>query len=154
MLDPDAYFHVKARAGARDVVDFIQPVDYTRLAEKCLQLGSKIVVIKAAHRGVYVRTGNLENNEDFGAAPSRDKKNWSNRELWCPAFRIQKIASATGSGDSAIAGFLAAYLKGNPIEKALKYANCVGFQNLHELDAVSGIKNWDQTSAMLERTAI
>ena len=151
MLDPDQYFQVKAQAGARDIVDFIDPGDYTWLAEKCLQLGSKIVVIKAAHRGVYVRTGNLENREDLEAAPPRDRKNWSNRELWCPAFRIDKIASATGSGDSAIAGFLSAYLKGKSLEKALKYANCVGFQNLHELDAVSGIKEWDQTTTMLEK---
>ncbi|MBN2235929.1 MAG: carbohydrate kinase family protein, partial [Bacteroidales bacterium] len=79
-----------------------------------------------------------------------DLNNWSNRELWCPAFRIEKIASATGSGDSAIAGFLAAYIQGYPIEQSLKYSNCVGFQNLHELDAVSGIKSWEQTSAMLE----
>ena len=69
---------------------------------------------------------------------------------WCPAFAIETIASATGSGDSSIAGFLAALFRGNSIEKTLKYANCVGNQNLHVLDAVSGIKNWDETTAMVE----
>ncbi|UCE06482.1 MAG: carbohydrate kinase family protein [bacterium] len=150
MLDPEQYFAVKTQAGTKDVVDFINPKDYTRLAEKCLQLGSKIVVIKAAHRGVYILTDDLNNKKNLGAAPPKDTANWSNRELWCPAFRIDNIASATGSGDSAIAGFLTAYVKGYSIEEALKYANCVGYQNLHELDAVSGIKDWEQTSTMLE----
>jgi len=151
MLDPGKYFQVKDRAGARDIVDFIEPADYTRLAGQCLQLGCRMVVIKAAYRGVYILTGNFKKRDDWGVVPPGNRKNWSNRELWCPAFRIENIASATGSGDSAIAGFLAAYIKGCSIEQSLKYANCVGFQNLHELDAVSGIKNWDQTSAMLEK---
>ena len=150
MLDPEKYFKIKATAGNKDVVDFIGAEDYTRLAEQCLQLGSKIVVIKAAHRGVYILTDYLEKRRDLGAALPKDLQNWSNRELWCPAFRVEKIASATGSGDSAIAGFLAAYLKGLSIEQTLKYANCVGYQNLHELDAVSGIKDWNETSKMLE----
>jgi len=150
MLDPEKYFPVKDKAGSRDVVDFIDPKNYTRLAKTCQQLGAKIVVIKAAHRGVYVLTDDLQTRQDLGAVPPKDRKNWSNRELWCPAFRVEKIASATGSGDSAIAGFLAAYIKGYSIEKALKYANCVGYQNLHELDAVSGIKNWNQTSIMVD----
>lgn len=150
MLDPEKYFKIKATAGSKDVVDFIEPKDYTRLAEQCLQLGSKIVVIKAAHRGVYILTGNLEASQDLGAASPKGRNNWSNRELWCPAFRVEKIASATGSGDSAIAGFLSAFIKGCSIEQTLKYANCVGYQNLHELDAVSGIKDWDETSTMLE----
>lgn len=154
MLDPERYFKVKDQAGTKDIVDFINPEDYSRLAEQCIDLGSKIVALKTAHRGIYILTGDLENSDNLGAIPPKDRKNWSNRELWCPAFRIDKIASATGSGDSAIAGFLAAYIKGYAIEKALKYANCVGFQNLHELDAVSGIKSWEQTTAMFDRNQL
>lgn len=150
MLDPNAYFEVKQRAGARDVVDFIDPKDYCRLATECLALGTKIVLIKSGHRGTYILTRDLNSCQDFGAAPPKDRMNWSQRELWCPAFKIEKIASATGSGDSAIAGFLAAYLRGYSIEKTLHYANCVGYQNLHELDAVSGIKDWQETTEMLE----
>ncbi len=150
MLDPEKYVTVKLLAGTKDVVDFIDSGDYSRLARECIQLGSKIVALKTAHRGFYIQTDDLERQKDLGATPPKDGKNWSNRELWCPAFRVEKIASATGSGDSAIAGFLAAYLKGCSIEKTLKYANCVGYQNLHELDAVSGIKSWGQTTDILE----
>ncbi len=149
MLDPENYFRIKKQAGSKDMVDVIDPADYTRLATQCLQLGSKIVVIKSAHRGVYILTDVLEKIENLGTAPPKDPSNWSRRELWCPAFRVEKIASATGSGDSAIAGFLSAFLKGYPIEQTLKLANCIGYQNLHELDAVSGIRDWKQTTEML-----
>ena len=36
------------------------------------------------------------------------------------------------------------------IEKALKVATCCGLQNVSVLDAVSGIKPWNETLAMLE----
>ena len=71
--------------------------------------------------------------------------------MWCPTFLCRKIASATGSGDSAIAGFLHAYLKGLDLEPSLKIANCLGWQNIQALDAISGIHNWKETQADLRR---
>lgn len=149
MLEPGEYFKSKEKAGSNDMVDYIQPEKYPHLADACLEMGAKIVALKTAHRGFYVKTGDLEKYSDQFAEIEMDCNNWSNRELWCPAFFVPKIASATGSGDSSIAGFLAALLKGESIEKTLKYANCVGFQNLHELDAISGIKNWQETTEMI-----
>jgi hypothetical protein len=32
----------------------------------------------------------------------------------------------------------------------MKYANCIGFQNLHALDALSGIQNWEQATTFIE----
>ena len=149
MLDPEKYFKIKEDAGEKDIIGFIDPEDYTRLAEECLKLGAKIVSLKSANRGFYIMTNELK-QENFKFLEGLDTANWSNRELWCPAFQIEKIASATGSGDSSIAGFLSAFFNGKPIEKALKYANCVGNQNLRELDAVSGIKGWETTTEMVE----
>lgn len=150
MLDPENYLKIKQCAGSKDVIEFIDPVEYSRLARICLDLGAKIVALKAAYRGIYVLTSDLMDDSYFEEILLRQRNNWSSRELWCPAFAIEKIASATGSGDSSIAGFLAAFFRGHSIEKTLKYANCVGNQNLHELDAVSGIKNWDETTTMIE----
>ncbi len=150
MLEPEAYFQVKAKAATRDVVDFISPADFARLGEQCLALGAKVVVLKAAHRGLYTLTAQRERLVGLSTPPG-DLTNWSQRELWCPAFRVDKVASATGSGDSAIAGFLAAYLRGYSIEASLKLANCVGYQNLHELDAVSGIHDWEYTCSLVNQ---
>ena len=149
ILDRDRYFEMKKGAGDRDFIDMIDPGFYSRLARQILEMGCKIVGLKTAHRGVYILTGSSDAVGKVGEVPA-DIENWSNRELWCPAFQVDKIASATGSGDSLIAGFLAAYSRGQTIEKTLKYANCTGFQNLHALDAVSGIRDWTETTRLIE----
>jgi sugar/nucleoside kinase (ribokinase family) len=145
MLDQEKYFQIKKQAGIRDVIDFIEQDDYRRLAKMCLDLGAQMVAFKAAHKGIYFYSGKIQAKNNV----PKNAENWSNRELWSPPFRIEKIASATGSGDSAIAGFLAAIARGKDVEAALNYANCTGYQNLHELDAISGIKSWDETTQML-----
>jgi len=150
MLDREVYFETKQRSGNSDVIDHIEPEIYSHLAHDILDMGTQIVVFKTAHRGYYILTDNVECLERIATGPS-DLENWSNRELWCPAFRVEKIASATGSGDSSIAGFLAGYLNGQSIEKTLKYANCTGYQNLHALDAVSGIRDWTETTRLIQK---
>jgi sugar/nucleoside kinase (ribokinase family) len=78
-----------------------------------------------------------------------DIANWAHRELFEPSFHVAQVASATGSGDSAIAGFLSAYLKGESIESCIKYACAVAAQNVQVLDAVSGVCSWEETTRQL-----
>lgn len=150
MLERDAYVKLKQQAGGKEIIDFIEPPVYSRLAKRLLALGAKIVALKTAHRGFYLRTAPAEQLQNMGTAPPADIENWANREVWCPAFHVPKIGSATGSGDSSIAGFYSGYTRGYTLEKTLKLANCLGFQNLHELDAISGIKTWAETREMVE----
>jgi sugar/nucleoside kinase (ribokinase family) len=79
----------------------------------------------------------------LGAARPGDEAAWTGREVWSPAFRAPEGGSATGSGDSSLAGFLTAFLLGETIETAVACGNALGFQNLHALDAISGIKDWN-----------
>ena len=60
------------------------------------------------------------------------------------------LASATGSGDSAIAGLLSSFLRGDSPERALRYSVATGWENLTQLDAVSGILPWDETTALAD----
>lgn len=66
------------------------------------------------------------------------------------SFYVSNVASATGSGDSSIAGFLAAFLNGKTIEESIRIACAVGGQNVQAFDAISGIKSWDETIAMIQ----
>ena len=58
----------------------------------------------------------------------------------------ETVLPITVHGDSAIAGFLIAFLKGETIEMCLKCACMCGAQNVQVLDAVSGVKKWEQTT--------
>jgi len=150
MNQRDRFFELKKQTGGAEILELLKGPDYTELAETFLAYGSRMVGIKSAHRGWYFKAGSKDKLTGLGPAQPKDLDKWAGRELWCPAFHVPKIASATGSGDSSIAGFLSAYLRGECIERCLQFANCVGFQNLHELDALSGIKTWEETVKMVE----
>ena len=149
MLQPEEFSRMKKEHNNAELIDFITPAQYSRIADELLAMGSKMVALKSGHRGFYIKTGSKESFTSMGAAKPTDPANWANRELWAPAFVVDTFGSATGSGDSAIAGFLSAYLRGLSIEDVLKYATCVGLQNVRVLDAVSGIKTWEETTKMI-----
>jgi sugar/nucleoside kinase (ribokinase family) len=151
MLEREVFLKLKEQHRGSDLLDVLKAEDYSRLAGKLLELGSKMTSLKAGRRGFYFRTQEQHTFKGLGAARPGNPANWSARELWCPAFLCRKVASATGSGDSAIAGFLHAYLKGLDLEPSLKIANCLGWQNIQVLDAISGIHDWKGTQADLRR---
>lgn len=116
------------------------------LGEKLISFGAKIAVIKCGVRGFYIRTNELDG---MGKAKPCDIDNWTKRELFEESFYVPKIAAATGSGDSSIAGFLTAFLNGKSIEETIKIACAVGGQNVQTYDALSGIKTWQETLDMI-----
>ncbi|MCP4644829.1 MAG: carbohydrate kinase family protein [bacterium] len=150
MLDPGAFVARKEEHDHADLIDVIGPDEYAAMADALLAMGPKVVALKSGHKGYYLRTGDDAWLDAHGAAEAASG-NWRNRELWCPAFCVPNLVSATGSGDSSIAGFLAAFLRGLSIETAVKTATCLGWQNLQVLDAVTGILSWDETVAFLDR---
>ena len=129
--------------------DLLLNLDINKLQElgdKLTSMGTKVAVIKCGVRGYYIRTNDLEG---MGKAKPADMENWKNRELYEESFHVEKVAAATGSGDSSIAGFLTAFLKGKSIEETIRIACAVGGQNVQVYDALSGIKTWDETLAMI-----
>ncbi len=150
MLEREEFFKQLEASEDNGLMAQFEGEDLTRLSEKMLELGVKIAAIKCGYRGFYVRTAGKNKLSQVGYALPADLDNWASRELWEPTYHVSEIVSTTGSGDSAIAGFLAAYLRGNTIEMALRYACAVGAQNLQALDAVSGICSWKRTAVQIE----
>ncbi|MBN1436157.1 MAG: carbohydrate kinase family protein [Sedimentisphaerales bacterium] len=150
MLHPQKFLQMKAEHNNAELIDHFTPENYSQIADEILAMGCKMVTLKSGHRGFYIKTTSKDAFDSLGAAQPGDHDNWSNRELWAPAFKPANFGSATGSGDSSIAGFLTAYLRGLKLEQAVKYATCCGLQNVTVLDAVSGIKSWQETTKMLQ----
>ena len=150
MLYPEEFLKMKAEYENADLIDFLTPNKYSSIADEVLSMGAKIVTLKSGHRGFYVKTASQDTFEGLGAAKPADSENWANRELWTPAYVVENFGSATGSGDSSIAGLLSGLLKGLSIEESLKYAACLGYQNVCVLDAVSGIKDFQTTTEMIK----
>jgi sugar/nucleoside kinase (ribokinase family) len=150
MLHPDRFLELKQKHQDAELINVFSAEDYSSLADEVLALGAKMVSLKSGHRGFYLKTAAAESFSGLGAARPAEPENWSARELWAPAFVVSKLASATGSGDSSIAGLLSAFLRGLTIEEGLKVATCCGLQNVLVLDAVSGIHSWEETTDMIK----
>jgi sugar/nucleoside kinase (ribokinase family) len=146
-LQPRQYLQRKEQRGGRELIDHICVEEVTAFADEFLRMGCRIAAIKGGHNGWYLKTGGRERIAGLGRAAPRDPAAWADRELWCPAFWVEQIASSVGSGDCSIAAFLCGLLKDQPIEECLRLANCAGALNLRAMDATSGLPPWEELQA-------
>lgn len=148
ILDREKFLKLRKRAKGKDLLHFFDVEELTRLSNRFLRYGSKIIGLKCGHKGFYVKTAGQEKLQKINGV---NPENWAVRELWAPSYHIDKFASAAGAGDAAIAGFLVALLRGESIEMCLKYACVCGAQNVQALDAISGIRNWKETTSKVKK---
>ena len=150
MLDRDLFEKRKLQQGDKDPVWSYEAEDCTRMSEKLISLGAKIVTIKCGIRGLYLRTTDTEQLSSIGKACPEDIKSWSEIELWASTFRAEKFASALGAGDSTIAGFLCGLIRGYSPDKCMQIANTAGWQNIQAVDALSGIGDWQSIVELID----
>jgi sugar/nucleoside kinase (ribokinase family) len=153
-LHPREYLARKAKQGGDELVDHFTAAEFSELADEFLDLGCKMVSLKAGQNGWYFKTAPSKVFARSTITSRIDPDSWAGRELWCPAFSVDRIASATGSGDTSIAAFLAALLRGSSIEESLAFANCAGAMNLSAMDASSGLRSWDDMRSFIARSSV
>lgn len=149
MLNRKRFDELKRLAGHGEPLDVYTTADFEWIGRALLRLGARVAPVKCGHRGMLLFTADKARIAGMGAATPPDPAGWADKALWEEAFLVEKVASATGSGDSSIAGFLSAFLRGCGPEQSLKTACCTGGQNVKVLDAVSGIHTWEETQAMM-----
>ena len=88
----------------RTEIEKIFGMDYRKSAQKCLDFGVRIVVVKLGSEGCWIKT--------------------ENKEISVKPFRVQ-VVDTTGAGDAFNAGFLYGYLKGKSLEESGKIGNYV-----------------------------
>jgi len=119
------------------------------IAAELLSMGAKIVVLKAGHRGLYLRSASEAALAHMGRSMPDDLPSWADRELWSPCFAVD-VVGTTGSGDATIAGFLMGVLRGMTPEQSMTAACAVGACSVEAADALGGIRTWPKTSARIE----
>jgi len=150
ILNREKFIKISKQAKVRDAIDLYKQEEIEDLSKQFLELGVKIICLKAGHKGSYCRTASAEQIAPLKGILKDKIENWSNRELWKTIFEVSDFGSATGAGDSFTAGFLAAFIKEHSIEDALKIATCVGAQCVSSMDALTGVKTWDETVKMMD----
>jgi sugar/nucleoside kinase (ribokinase family) len=145
MLHRDRYEQLSALG---DLAKQITPDLLSALSAELLGLGAKIVAIKLGERGLYLRTGSRAAMEGLGRARPANWELWIERELWSPCFRANLVGT-TGAGDTTIAGFLSALLRGLDPYDSVAIAVAVGACSVEAPDALGGVRSWDDTLARI-----
>lgn len=145
IMFPSKYADLQSSCDESDIIDHIS-IDLVRLLGKqIIDSGVKILLIKMAHRGLYLLTGNVSSiNEKSGF--NLPEESWNFRELWCEAYQADesRIINTTGAGDTAVAAFLSAILDGNTAESSLKYAAIAGRNNLYCQNRYEELPGWPE----------
>ena len=130
--------------------DNLAPEELHRLGDTLIELGAAVGAVKLGKRGMYIRTAGQKRLAAMGAGQPADLQAWADREMWFPIFKEDKFLGATGAGDSSIAAFLAALLRGLSLREAGFFAAAVGACNVEAPDSLGGIKSWDDTMTRIK----
>jgi len=121
LCDRTRYLALSNRAGSGNMIDLLDEAEARSLAGLLLEMGAKVVLLKCGKKGMYLRTA--RDLGGMGRAAPEDPACWRQRELWDTPCDVKQIRSTTGAGDTAIAGFLAAFLNGYDPGRALQIAS-------------------------------
>ncbi len=146
----EVYEALKKRAGDAPPLSAIAPEHVAALGGRLIEMGAGVVGLKMGERGMYARTGSAERLGRFGRIRPAGPGGWACREMWQPSLKPRRFATATGAGDAAVAGFLAALMRGGGLPDCLLAAAALGAQNLEAVDATSSIRSWPETVRLLE----
>ena len=149
MLDRPRYEKLLEQAGNRDMTEILDvDRDIRPLAERCLAMGTKAVLVKAGAPGLFLKTSGRMN--ETGSRLGLDAEMWNNFCTFEKSFRIPKVLSGTGAGDTSIAAFLTSILDGYGPQKAIENAAAAGAMCCTSYDAVSGLVTLPEIRAKID----
>ena len=143
MLDRTRYDKLAAMGGDM-TAHLSMESDVKPLAEKCLSLGCKAVLIKCGTRGMYYATADKAAMSQVGKRLELDADLWAGKEGIQPCFRADTVLSATGAGDTSIAAFLMAVMQGRSPEDCAALAAAEGACAVTAYDALGGLEPLDK----------
>lgn len=151
MLDPKRLSTWIERAGNRDITEILDiENDIMPLANQCMELGAKVLLIKCGVKGIYYQISNRKVLQGISSRIELDSEKWADKSGFEKSFVPDRILSGTGAGDISIAGFLTAVLNGCGPEESVQFAAAAGACCVTSYDALSGLKSMDEMKQKIE----
>ena len=144
MLDRERYKEWKKRASGRDMTEIVTIEDIRPLGNEVLNLGVRMALIKCGAPGMYYRTASEEKMRNLCERLELPLTAWADKEGFEESYRPEAVISGTGAGDTSIAAFLSAVLRGETLTEALHLAAATGACCVAAYDALSGLKPLDE----------
>ncbi len=148
MLHRVRFDELTSSVGAAGMLEALTPDEIVALADEALDMGAKMVLLKMGTLGLYLRTEAALS--DIGRGAPSGLPAWAGRQLWVSCYQPDRVASTVGTGDAAIAGFLAALLRGASPGQALNVAAATGACCVEEPGALEGVRPWGETLVRVE----
>lgn len=148
MLDRHAYDRLAALGGDMST-HLSMERDVKPLADKCLAMGCKAVLIKCGLSGMYYRTADASAMAQVGDRLELDASLWASAEGVQPCFRADQVLSGTGAGDTSIAAFLMAAAQGKAPAQCAALAAAEGACAVTAYDALGGLKQLSELEARI-----
>lgn len=141
MLDHEKFFFWQKKADGRDITEILDiEKDVKPLADRCMELGAKILLIKCGAPGIYYQTGGIQTLEKIGEKLELDAQQWADLSGFERSYVPERVLSGTGAGDTSIAAFLTAVLDGYTPEMSMHLAAAAGASCVTAYDALSGLE--------------
>jgi len=145
MLDHETFNGWQERAGERDITEVLDiDKDIRPLADRCMELGCKVLMLKCGAPGLYYRTASRDVLDKIPAGIGLDTGSWAAREGFERSYKPDRVLSGTGAGDTSIAAYLTAVLEGCGPEECIRLAAAEGACCVSSYDALSGLKTLDE----------
>lgn len=135
--------------GETEVAKSVSMEALDAIASQLIAMGAAVVLLKLGDAGLYLRaTEESRRLRATGRSAFADESMWLGARLHQPAYRAW-VQGTTGAGDCAIAGFLAAFVRGCSADEALRFAAAAGAASVERPDATSGVPHWDALAKRL-----
>lgn len=145
MIDRKRLQSWQEKAAGRDITELLDVErDIRPLAEKLLSYGAKVVLIKCGAPGLYLATAHREQLSGLSGLLAGKAESWADLRIFEKSYRPEAVISGTGAGDTSIAAFLLAVLRGYSYKECLQLAAATGASCVSAYDALSGLKSFEE----------
>lgn len=145
MLDRERLEELQMRANGGDITDALNvEMDIKPLAEKCINMGCKVLLLKCGAKGMYLKTAGEDKLKLISSRVGLDASAWAGKAIFEKSYIPETILSGTGAGDTSIAAFLTAMLEEYRPEMCLHLAAATGACCIAAYDALSGLKSLEE----------
>lgn len=148
MLDRERYDRLNTGGDITEGLDL--RAEALPLAEELIAMGCRAVLIKCGTSGMAYKTASAEALQKLGSRVSLDIGAWADKEGVQPCFRAEIVRSGTGAGDTSIAAFLTAVLRGYDPAESAALAAAEGACSVTAYDALSGLKPIEELDAKIK----
>ena len=149
MLDRPKYEKLANKAGSGDMTDYLSTEDDIKpLAVKCLELGACSVLIKCGAPGMFFMAS--DDMSTVGDRLGLNAADWNGFCRFEKSYKVERVLSGTGAGDTSIAAFLTSILQQDAPKIALENAAAAGALCCMSYDAVSGLPTLGEIRKKIE----